>query len=169
MKRALSGWEFLTDMRDNKESSLLLDEVGLSILSAPPPDNLDDFLASENNILSSERNTLDSCFLVSPNSRTFLAVSPESFLLRIFLSSDGWATSARSEVSECSALVSAGAVGLTVWPAPALTVVPRNLSDSSIFSSGHLLLEGFSSGSSSSVLSVSVFILLSSFIILVMS
>ena len=149
MKRALSGWEFLTDMRDNKESSLLLDEVGLSILSAPPPDNLDDFLASENNILSSERNTLDSCFLVSPNSRTFLAVSPESFLLRIFLSSDGWASSARSEVSECSALASAA--GLTVCPATALTVVPQNLSDSSIFSSGHLLLEVFSSGSSSSV------------------
>ena len=47
MKRALSGWEFLTDIRDNKESSLFLDEAGLNILS-DPPDNLDDFFASEN-------------------------------------------------------------------------------------------------------------------------
>ena len=47
MKRALSGWEFLTDIRDNKESSLFLDEAGLNIL-ADPPDNLDDFFASEN-------------------------------------------------------------------------------------------------------------------------
>ena len=53
MKRALSGWEFLTDMMDNNESSLLLDEAGLNILvSDPPPDNLDDFFASENKIMS---------------------------------------------------------------------------------------------------------------------
>ena len=53
MKRALSGLEFLTDIRDNKESSLLLDEAGLNILTvSDPPDNLDEFLASENKIIS---------------------------------------------------------------------------------------------------------------------
>ena len=57
MKRALSGWEFLTDIRDNKESSLFLDEAGLNILS-DPPDNLDDFFASENKSCETKINSL---------------------------------------------------------------------------------------------------------------
>ena len=152
--------EFLTDMRDNKESSLFRDDAGLNMLSVPP-DNFDDFFASENMFMSCEK-TLRLIVLSSPKTfSSFLAVPAESFLLRILFCSDVW--SRRSEVSECSALVSAA--GLTVCPA--LTVVPQNLSDSSIFSSGHLLFEVFSACSNSSVLSV--FILLSSFIILVMS
>ena len=157
MKRALSGWEFLTDIRDNRESSLFLDEAGLNILS-DPPDNLADFFASEN---KSYETKIINLSLFSPKiSSPFLVVSTESFLLSEVFCSDG--RSGRSEVSECSALVSG--VGLTVCPA--LTVVPQNLSDSSIFSAGHLLLEVFSACPSSVL---SVFILLSSFIILVMS
>ena len=50
MKRALSGWDFLTDMIDNKESSLFLDEVALKLLTplSDPADNLANFFASEN-------------------------------------------------------------------------------------------------------------------------